>query len=102
MGGEKFLVGLRGVKIFDRVSDHFSGPFSRFSNRFSCQINIFSGAVSFCRGAALSFWRCCRTPGSPIRKILGYPKDPAVLKILRRIHSLSPYYRAELKVTDLR
>ena len=53
MGGEKFLVGLRGLKFFGRVSDRFSGPFSRVSNRFSCQIKNFSGAVSFCRRAAL-------------------------------------------------
>ena len=54
MGGEKCLVGLRGAKhFFGRFSDRFSGPFSRFSNRFSCQIKTFSGAVSFCRRAAL-------------------------------------------------
>ena len=52
--GEKLLNGLRGAKIFFKhVSDRFSDLFSRFSNRFSCQIKHFSGAVSFCRGAAL-------------------------------------------------
>ena len=39
--------------MFKRVSDRFSDPFSRFSNRFSYRFKSFSGAVSFCRHAAL-------------------------------------------------
>ena len=54
MGGEKFLVGLRGAKkLFNRVSDRFSDPFSRFSNCFSYRFKMFSGANSFCTRAAL-------------------------------------------------
>ena len=34
----------------------FRISFLRFSNRFSCQIKIFSGAISFCRRAALNLW----------------------------------------------
>ena len=37
-----------------RVSDRFSDLFSRFSNRFSYRFKSFSGAVSFCRHAALT------------------------------------------------
>ena len=44
----------RGLTFFKHVSDRFSDLFSRFSNRFSCQIKNFSGAVSFCRHAALT------------------------------------------------
>ena len=40
--------------MFKRVSDRFSDLFSRFSNRFSYQFKSFSGAVSFCRHAALT------------------------------------------------
>ena len=50
----------RGLKYFGHLSDRFSGLFSRFSNRFSCQIKIFSGAISFCRHAALT--KCCKYP----------------------------------------
>ena len=55
--GEIFLKGLRGAKNFSnafRIALRIF--FSRFSNRFSCQIKSFSGAVSFCRHAALI---CC-------------------------------------------
>ena len=40
--------------MFDRVSDRFSDLSSRFSNRFSCRDKTFSGAISFCRRAALT------------------------------------------------
>ena len=53
MGGEKFLVGLRGLNIFQSRFGSFSDPFSRFSNRFSYRFKLFSGAVSFCTRAAL-------------------------------------------------
>ena len=54
MGGEKIFSRPERAKTFSvAFSDRFSGPFSRFSNRFSCQIKNFSGAVSFCRRAAL-------------------------------------------------
>ena len=43
----------RGYKFFKRVSDRFSDPFSRFSNRFLYRFKSFSGAVSFCTRAAL-------------------------------------------------
>ena len=39
--------------MFKRVSDRFSDRFSRFSNRYSDRFKSFSGAVSFCRHAAL-------------------------------------------------
>ena len=42
--------------FFKRVSDRFSDPFSRFSNHFSYRFKSFSGAISFCTRAALSFW----------------------------------------------
>ena len=55
MGGEKFLVGLRGAEtFFNCVSDRFSDPFSRFSNRFSYRFKNVSGANSFCTRAALT------------------------------------------------
>ena len=44
----------RGYKLFGRVSDPFPDSFLRFSNRSSYQFKSFSGAVSFCRHAALS------------------------------------------------
>ena len=68
LGGEKLLEFVekcrwnifkrpeRGYKFFKRVSDHFSDPFSRFSNRFSYRFKSFSGAVSFCRHAALTIY----------------------------------------------
>ena len=45
----------RGLTFLGHVSDRFSDLFSRFSNRFSCQIKFVSGTVSFCRRAALKF-----------------------------------------------
>ena len=42
--------------MFGRVSHRFSDLFSRFSNRFACRFKSFSGAVSFCRHAALTTW----------------------------------------------
>ena len=56
MGGETFLVGLRGAKHFSiafRIV--FRILFSRFSNRFSYRFKNFSGANSFCTRAALTF-----------------------------------------------
>ena len=54
--GELFLSGLRGAK---NVSNAFRivfriSVFARFSNRFSYRLKSFSGAVSFCRHAALT------------------------------------------------
>ena len=52
--GEIFFSGLRGANnFFKRVSDRFSDPFSRFSNPFSYRFKSFSGAISFCRHAAI-------------------------------------------------
>ena len=60
--GEIFLSGLRGAKhFFKRVSDRFSDPFSRFSNRFSYRFKNFSGTVSFCKHAALT-WHSPKPP----------------------------------------
>ena len=54
LAGEKFLGGLRGAKHFSvAFCTFFRVLFSRFSNHFSYQLNCFSGAVSFCRSAAL-------------------------------------------------
>ena len=55
-----------GLNIFGRVSDRFSDLFSRFSNRFSYRLKSFSGAVSFCRHAALKACFCTFThsPGN--------------------------------------
>ena len=60
LGGEKLLKFVEKCRrnifkltFFKHVSDRFSDLFSRFSNRFSCRFKSFSGAVSFCRRAAL-------------------------------------------------
>ena len=66
--GEICLSSLReGLKIFGNVSDRFSDPLSRFSNRFSYRFKRFLGAVSFCRCAALAAQ--CEIP-PPYRKHL--------------------------------
>ena len=47
--GENFLSGERGLLFF-----FFFFPFARFSNNYSYQYKNVSGAVSFCRSAALT------------------------------------------------
>ena len=81
------------------VSDRFSDPFSRFSNRFSYRFKKFSGAVSFCRHAAL------KNPFSPsnvLSAILGpemaAPNFWAPCKCARsagktHVHKIPPFSR---------
>ena len=88
--GEIFLSGLRGAKTFSNAFRIiFSDPFSRFSNRFSYRFKSFSGAVSFCRHAALSKYenppfryilrlRCRRRPKGP--------EAPKTLKLGQKYH----------------
>ena len=48
----------RGLTLIGHVSDRFSDPFSRFSNHLSDRYEVLSGAISFCRRAALTIrWR---------------------------------------------
>ena len=55
--GDIFLSGLRGaLNISVTFWIFFSDLCSRFSNRFSCQNKNVSGAISFCRRAALIKW----------------------------------------------
>ena len=49
--GEIFLSGLRGAKHF---SDRFSDHFRVYQTVFRIDLNFFSGAISFCRHAALT------------------------------------------------
>ena len=43
-----------GLKVFQTRFGSFFGSFLRFSNRFSYRFKSFSGAISFCRHAALT------------------------------------------------
>ena len=64
--GEKLLSGLRGAKnVSNTFRIVFPIFFSRFSSPFSCQIKTFSGAVSFCRRAAVTITVFCAVGVTP-------------------------------------
>ena len=54
MGGEKVLVGLRGLKNVQSRFGSFFGSFFAFFKPFSYRFKNVSGAVSFCTRAALT------------------------------------------------
>ena len=65
--GEIFLSGLRGAKIFPNAFRIvFRGPFLFFV--FCIDLKIFSGAVSFCRHAALTLYVQCSVRMSRTRR----------------------------------
>ena len=55
---EKFERRERGLKCLGHVSARFSDPFSRFSHNWLYRLKNCSGAVSFCRRAALTPSEC--------------------------------------------